>query len=360
MFGKLGSALAALVHRDPESRLAAIDRSLSAGWSQASFEALKALALTGHHGAQYRLGRIYETADGVVQSLPDAVHWYRQAAEGGDVAAQVRLGLIYFIEPPGPASLTGVEEAARDGGDKGGSEGEGNAAGIAPLPGALAQFFPHGVTVRQDFAEALKWNRLAAEAGSADAQARLGHQYALGLGVAADPAAAERWFAAAAEQSSAEGELGLGLLYAGSYDTPPDLPRAAQWLERAAAQDHKIAQYGLGKLKVHGEGTPKDPAAAIRLLERPSMPIAARPGCAAPAFAATARRAAPWRSSCSRGPKMTAWRRPRCCASRQRRETRGPPRRSRTAMRSAAACRAMPRRPRAGVRSRKSPNGPRR
>jgi TPR repeat protein len=255
MFEKLSSTLAALVRRDPESRLTAIDRALAGGWSESSFEALKALAAGGHHGAQYRLGRIYETADGVVQSLPDAVHWYRQAAEGGDVAAQVRLGLIFFIEPPPPASLTTVDEAWSDADD-------------AASAGALAQFFPHGVMVRQDFAEAFKWNGLAAARGSAEAQARLGHQYALGLGVEADPAAAERWFAAAAEQSSAEGQLGLGLLYGGSYDTPPDLARAAHWLCLAAAQDHKIAQYGLGKLQLHGAGMPKDPAAAIRQLER--------------------------------------------------------------------------------------------
>jgi len=258
MFGKLRVTLAALVRQDPESRLAAIDRSLAEGWSAPAFDALKALALDGHHGAQYRLGRVHETAEGVVQSLPDAVHWYRQAAAGGDVAAQVRLGLIYFIEPPAPASVTAVEAAESD------SDG----ADFPSVVGPLAQFFPHGVTVRQDFAEALKWNGLAAARGSAEAQARLGHQYALGLGVEADPAAAERWFTAAAEQLSAEGELGLGLLYAGSYDTAPDLERAAYWLSRAAEQNHKIAQYGLGKLQLHGAGIAKDPAAAVRLLAR--------------------------------------------------------------------------------------------
>ena len=40
--------------------------------------------------------------------------------------------------------------------------------------------------MQQDFAKALHWNALAAEAGSAEAQGRLAYQYALGLGVDAD------------------------------------------------------------------------------------------------------------------------------------------------------------------------------
>ena len=251
MFAKLGEALSALVRRRPEERFAAVERSLAQGWSESAFEALRALAGEGHVAAQRLLGHMYEAADGVVQSLPDAVHWYRLAAAQGDLESMARLGLIYFIEPPAPAGLTTADD------------GEGGA-----LSGALAQFFPHGVAVRQDFAESLKWNLLAAERDSAEAQARLGHQYALGLGTAADPAAAERWFTAAAAQGHAEGQLGLGLLHSGSYDTPPDLSRAAHWLGLAANQGNRIAQYGFGKLLLHGEGIERDPEAAIQVLER--------------------------------------------------------------------------------------------
>ena len=253
MFEKLGSKFATLVRRDPADRLAAALRTLDQGWSETAFETLRNFGAQGNPAAQYRLGRMYENAEGVLQSIPDAVHWYRLAAAQGDLKSQERLGLIYFIEPPAPASLTAALP-------------ESGAAAPA-IDDTLAQFFPHGITVRQDYAEAATWNRLAAERGSAEAQARLGHQLALGLGCPRDPAEAERWFAAAAAQSHVEGQLGLGLVYAGNYDTPPDLERAAHWLKVAADAGNRIAQYGIGKLLLHGEGVARDAAAAVLRLE---------------------------------------------------------------------------------------------
>jgi hypothetical protein len=68
----------------------------------------------------------------------------------------------------------------------------------------------------------------AAEAGLADAQARLGRMYLQGEGVAPDP------------------ERAVGLF------------------ERAARQGHPMAQYELGQRYYAGEGIAKDPAAAYR------------------------------------------------------------------------------------------------
>jgi len=252
MFENLGNKFAALVRRDPAARLAAALRALDQGWSESAFESLRVLGVEGNPTAQHRLGRMYENAEGVIQSIPDAVYWYRLAAAQGDLASQERLGLIYFIKPPAPVSFT--------------TDAPSSAASPA-LDDTLAQFFPHGVAVHQDFVEAAKWNRLAAERGSAESQARLGHQFALGLGVPSDPAQAEHWFAAAATQSHVEGRLGLGLLYAGHYDTPPDLTRAAHWLNVAADAGNPVAQYGIGKLLLHGEGVPRDPTGAVLRLE---------------------------------------------------------------------------------------------
>jgi TPR repeat protein len=254
MLTRLGAAVAKWVRRgDPDAQLAALERSLAAGWSAQAFEALRQLGHSGWPAAQHRLGQMYEQAVGVVQSISDAVYWYRLAAVQGHVGAQVRLGLIYFIDPPAPASLTG-----RDG----------MQTGTAPvrLEGSLSKFFPNGVSIGQDFVEALKWNRLAAEGGSSEAQARLGHQLALGLGAPRDVTEAEMWFARAAEQGDPAGQAGLGLLYAGTYETPPDPARAKHWLELAAETGSPVAQYALGTL--YWQGAEKDPAAAVRYLER--------------------------------------------------------------------------------------------
>ena len=52
----------------------------------------------------------------------------------------------------------------------------------------------------KDLAEAVKWYRLAAEQGDADAQVELGLCYRKGIGVQKDLAEAKRWFQKAAKQ----------------------------------------------------------------------------------------------------------------------------------------------------------------
>ena len=54
--------------------------------------------------------------------------------------------------------------------------------------------------VPADYAEAVKWFRLAAEQGHADAQKNLGRMYEIGHGVSRDEAEAVKWFRKAAAQ----------------------------------------------------------------------------------------------------------------------------------------------------------------
>src|SRR3954454_1319801 len=57
-----------------------------------------------------------------------------------------------------------------------------------------------GQGVTQNYAEAARWFRKAAEQGNADAQNHLGVLYDHGKGVTQDHAEAARWFRKAAEQ----------------------------------------------------------------------------------------------------------------------------------------------------------------
>jgi TPR repeat protein len=57
----------------------------------------------------------------------------------------------------------------------------------------------NGYGVHQDNAEALKWYRLAAEQGHANAQYNLGFMYANGKGVLEDFAEALKWYRLSAE-----------------------------------------------------------------------------------------------------------------------------------------------------------------
>jgi TPR repeat protein len=113
------------------------------------------LAEHGNAIAQYNLGVMYYKGDGVPQSYPDAVFWYRHAAWQGDASAQLSLGLMYY----------------------------------------------NGQGTLQSYAEALTWFRKAADQGSAQAQINLGAIYANGQGVPQDYIHAHMWLSLAAAKS---------------------------------------------------------------------------------------------------------------------------------------------------------------
>ena len=55
----------------------------------------RSLAAQGDATAQYNLGSMYRTGDGVVQDYKEAVRLYGLAAAQGNAAAQFNLGLMY-------------------------------------------------------------------------------------------------------------------------------------------------------------------------------------------------------------------------------------------------------------------------
>ena len=65
--------------------------------------------------------------------------------------------------------------------------------------------YANGEGVPEDDAEAVRWLRLAADQGHADAQHNLGWMYANGEGVPEDDAEAARWYRLAADQGHADG-----------------------------------------------------------------------------------------------------------------------------------------------------------
>ncbi len=116
------------------------------------------LAEQGDAAAQYNLGVMYASGEGVLQDYAKAVEWYRKAAEQGDVTAQYNLGIIYDT----------------------------------------------GQGVPQDYAKAALWYRKAAEQGDVIAQNNLGFMHANGRGVPQDYVQAYAWLNIAADQGGAD------------------------------------------------------------------------------------------------------------------------------------------------------------
>jgi TPR repeat protein len=89
--------------------------------------------------------------------------------------------------------------------------------------------------VSQDYGEAVRWFRLAAEQGHTGAQFRLGLAYGLGDGVPQDYGEAVRWFRLAAEQGHADAQATLGYMYAAGQGVVQDYVSAHMWLNIATA-----------------------------------------------------------------------------------------------------------------------------
>ena len=117
---------------------------------------IRRLAEQGDVDAQFNLGVMYATGEGVPENDAEAVRWYRLAADQGYTNAQLSLGLMY-------------------------ANGEG---------------------VARDLAEAVKWYRLAAEQGDAMGQYALGFMYDYGEGLPDDYVLAYAWYNLAAAQGN--------------------------------------------------------------------------------------------------------------------------------------------------------------
>ena len=163
---------------------------------------LRQSAEEGNAEAQYSLGLMYSSGDGIPKDKAEAAMWYRKAAEQGDARAQMNLGFLY-------------------------SKGEG---------------------IPKDEAEGEKWYRKAAEQGNARAQYSLGLMYWSELreflDIPKDDTEAVKWFGKSAEQGNAIGQRYLAVMYYFGFGVPVDEVAAYMWNILASAQGDEIAKAG--------------------------------------------------------------------------------------------------------------------
>jgi TPR repeat protein len=106
----------------------------------------------------------------------------------------------------------------------------------------LGHLYEIGDGVPEDFTEAAKWYRKAAEQGNAEAQLYLGCSYLIGRGVPKDSAEHLNWTRKAAQQGFADAQVQLGHLYEIGQGVPKDFSEAYMWINLAAASGNK--EYG--------------------------------------------------------------------------------------------------------------------
>jgi hypothetical protein len=112
--------------------------------------------------------------------------------------------------------------------------------------------FYHGQGVPQDYAEAVRWFRKAAEQGYSPAQTQLGICYLHGQGVKKDAAAGASWIRKAADQGFAYAQGILGYVYLLGKGVSKNHDEAVKWFRKAADQGNAHAHFAL---KMNGAAT---------------------------------------------------------------------------------------------------------
>ncbi len=128
----------------------------------------------------------------------------------------------------------------------------------------LGYCYKNGLGVTQDYAEAVRWYRKAAEQGDANAQCNFGVCYEKGHGVTLDYAEAVKWYRKAAEQGNTYAQNNLGYCYKNGLGVTQDYAEAVKWYRKAADQGHAWAQYNLGLCYYNGQGVTQDYAEAVK------------------------------------------------------------------------------------------------
>ena len=120
---------------------------------------LRKKAEQGDAAAQFELGDAYFLGQGIDLDYDSAIKWYMKSAEQGNADAEFALGFAHTL-----------------------GAGVGNAA----AQNSMGCSYYWGQGVEQDYTEAVKWLRMAADQGKGIALFNLGNAYAEGHGVERD------------------------------------------------------------------------------------------------------------------------------------------------------------------------------
>ena len=113
--------------------------------------------------------------------------------------------------------------------------------------------------MEQDYSEAVKWYRQAADQGYPEAENNLGAMYESGRGIPPDDVVAVKWFRLAAVHENVKAQTNLGIMNAnvGRGVTQVNFAEARKWLQSAADRGEVKAQSNLGALYATGRGVPQ-------------------------------------------------------------------------------------------------------
>lgn len=128
----------------------------------------------------------------------------------------------------------------------------------------VGYLYEKGLGVPRDYAQALSWYRKASDQGYAPAQKNIGNLYEQGSGLTRDYAEAMRWYRMAADQGNAGAQTNIGYLYEDGLGVTQDYGEAMRWYRKAADQGEGTAQNNIGVFYDKGYGVAQDYGEAMR------------------------------------------------------------------------------------------------
>lgn len=220
-----------------------------------TFDEYMAYAQKNDPDAQYNLGYMYETGDGVDQDLLQAKKWYEKAAKQDQPDAQYALAALYYydngvIKQNYAEAKKWFEKAAYNGDDY--------------AMNLLGYMYEQGHGTKQDYDEALRWYLKAADKNNVYAQRNLGLLYLNGNGVRQNYKLAKEWLEKSAEQNNSTAKACLAYLYIDGLGVNQNYTEAKKWLDSAVEQGDRLAQFYLGHLYENGYGVKQNIDEAIK------------------------------------------------------------------------------------------------
>ena len=227
----------------------------------------KKAAEAGHAEAMGNLGTLYsegvEEAN-VAADAVEALKWYRKGAEAGSAFAMYNYGASLH---DGRGCDTNLAEGFRwmkKAYDSNDSEIRDDAQY------ALAFCYINGEGVEQNYAEGEGFRLMkgVAEKGeNVRAINMVGSLYYYGRGTTQNYTEAFKWYREAADHDFPNALRMVGQCYQNGQGVQKDIHEAAEWYERAVEKDNPYAAEALGEMYYKGEGVTKDYDKAFTLLK---------------------------------------------------------------------------------------------
>jgi len=212
---------------------------MAAGKTGPAFQLYARAGRTGLAEAEYRVGRCYLDGVGVPPSRAEGMRWLERAADHGHIEAQSQLAIIYLHGTAG-----------------------------APDPKSAASLFDVGDIADPGYVTAMRRARMAAEAGSGEAQAVLAFILSSGPEDMRDLDEADLWYERSAAAGCPQGMLGhaLALNRKGGGETVQR--EIGVQLGKAAEAGLPAALYLLGVMSERGLGVTRNEGAAAEFYRR--------------------------------------------------------------------------------------------